>query len=179
MKSNTKWPALVLFMALLAGQPAFAERADRDKPMNIEADSARMDDVRKLAIYEGKVVMTQGTLWLSADRVDVRQDPEGFTSGVAVGKPVQFRQKLEGRDEFAEGWADRIEYDARQEVVRLIGNARLKKGEEELRGSLVTYNAKNEQFHATGSLPGQTKGRVRAVILPKSSNQNGTPGGKQ
>jgi len=162
---------------LLATPAAWAERADRDKPMNIEADTARMDDVQKLAIYEGKVILTQGTLWLSADRVDVRQDAEGFTSGLAVGSPVQFRQKLEGREEYAHGWAERIEYDARQEEVRLLGSARLQKGEEELRGSMITYNARTELFEAIGTLPGQVKGRVRAVILPKGSGDKGKPGG--
>lgn len=164
-----------LLCALLATSPAQAERADRDKPVNIEADNARVDDAQKLAIYEGKVVLRQGTLLLSADRVDIRQDKEGMTTGTATGSPVEFRQKLEGRDEYAQGWADRIEYDARQEVIRLVGGARLKKGEEELRGSVITYNARSEYFQASGSLPGQSKGRVRAVILPKGLGNPGKP----
>lgn len=163
----------MLLCAALAASPALAERADRDKPVTIEADSARVDDVQKLAIYEGKVILRQGTLWLSAERVAIHQDEGGFTTGTATGTPVEFRQKLEGREEFAQGWAERIEYDARQEVIRLVGGARLKKGEEELRGSLITYNAKSEFFQASGSLPGQSKGRVRAVILPKGLGNAG------
>lgn len=164
---------ITLSLAVLAAPPALAERADRDKPVTIEADSARVDDVQKLAIYEGKVLLRQGTLSLSAERVDIRQDDAGFTFGTAIGSPVEFKQKMEGRDEYAQGWAERIEYDARQEVIRLVGGARLKKGEEELRGSVITYNAKNEYFQASGSLPGQSKGRVRAVLMPKGTGNAG------
>lgn len=174
--SVAKTLAPILAVLALVALPAHGERADRDKPINIEADSARMDDTQKTAIYEGKVVLRQGTLSLTAERVEVRQDADGYILGTAVGQPVQFQQKLEGRDEYAQGWAERIEYDARQEVVRLLGNARLKKGEEELRGNLITYNAKNELFQASGTLPGQAKGRVRAVILPKPQADAGKSG---
>lgn len=176
--SAVKSLAPVLAALCLVALPAHGERADRDKPINIEADSARMDDTQKTAIYEGKVILRQGTLSLSAERVEVRQDTEGFVLGTAVGSPVQFQQKLEGREEFAQGWAERVEYDARQEVVRLLGNARLKKGEEELRGNLITYNAKSELFQASGTLPGQAKGRVRAVILPKPAADAGKSGAR-
>jgi len=157
-----------LFSLLLAASlPAWAEKADKDKPVNLESDSARMDDAQKLAIYEGHVVLTQGTLLITADRIDVRQDDQGFSNGEAVGKPVYFRQKMEGSDEYAEGWGNRLEYDARAEKLKLIGQARLKRGEDDLRGNLITYDGKSEFFQAQGSISG-SPGRVRAVIRPKS-----------
>ncbi len=165
--------ACVLGVLLAWPGPASAERADRDKPMHVEADSVRMDDLQKIAVYEGKVVLSQGTLWLSADRIEVRQDDEGVSSGVALGSPVQFRQKLDGRGEWAEGRANRIEYEVRTEKLRLIGQAHLKKGDEELRGEIISYDAKNEFFQAGGGLPGQKPGRVRAVIMPPKKAQGG------
>jgi lipopolysaccharide export system protein LptA len=146
--------------------PAQAERADRDKPVHIEADSVRMDDLQRIAVYEGKVILTQGTLRVQADRVEVRQDAEGFLTGTALGKPVHFRQRLDGRGEWVDAWANRVEYDARKEQVRLIGEAFLKKGEEELRGDIITYDARSELYQASGGLAGQKPGRVRAVIMP-------------
>lgn len=146
--------------------PALAERADRDKPVHIEADTVRMDDLQRIAVYEGKVVLSQGTLRVQADRVEVRQDAEGFLTGTALGKPVHFRQRLDGRGDWVDAWANRVEYDARKEQVRLIGEAFLKKGEEELRGDLITYDARSELYQASGGLPGQKPGRVRAVIMP-------------
>lgn len=146
--------------------PAQAERADRDKPVHVESDTVRMDDLQKIAVYEGKVILTQGTLRLQADRVEVRQDAEGFLTGTALGKPVHFRQRLDGKGDWVDAWANRVEYDARKNQVRLIGDAFLKKGEEELRGDLITYDARSELYQASGGLPGQKPGRVRAVIMP-------------
>lgn len=143
-----------------------AERADRDKPIQVEADAVRMDDLKKIAVYEGRVILTQGSLRVQADRIEVRQDAEGFLTGVATGRPVHFRQRLEGRGDWVDAWANRVEYDARREQVRLIGEAFLKKGEEELRGDQITYDARSEVYQASGGLPGQKPGRVRAVILP-------------
>ncbi len=158
---------LFVFMAagwLWLATPVLAERADRDKPVHIEADTVRMDDQQRLAVYEGKVILTQGTLRVQADRIEVRQDAEGFFNGAAVGKPVHFRQRLDGGRDWVEAWANRVEYDARKEQLRLIGEAWLKKGEEELRGDLITYDARSELYQASGA--GQKPGRVRAVIMP-------------
>lgn len=146
--------------------PVHAERADRDKPVHIEADTVRMDDLQKIAVYEGKVILTQGTLRVQADRVEVRQDADGFLTGTALGKPVHFRQRLDGKGDWVDAWANRVEYDARKEQVRLIGEAFLKKGEEELRGNIITFDARSELYQASGGLPGQKSGRVRAVIMP-------------
>ena len=168
MKRHTE--ICFLFSLLLASSlPAWAEKADKNKPVNLESDSARVDDPQKLAIYEGHVVLTQGTLMITADRINVRQDEQGFSSGEATGTPVYFRQKMEGSDEFAEGWANRLEYDGRAERLKLIGQARLKRGDDDLRGNLITYDGKTEYFQAEGSISGRP-GRVRAVIRPKTDN---------
>ncbi len=169
---------LIGAMSLLT-LPAHAERADKSKPVNLEADSVRVEDSKKTAVYEGHVVLTQGTLMMTADRIDVRQDEQGFASGDASGKPVYFRQKMEGKDEFAEGWAERILYDGRNDKLQLSGQARLKRGEEELRGNLIVYDARSEYYQAQGSSNG-VRGRVRAVIFPKggaaaASEQAGKP----
>ncbi len=169
----------LLALAGLACVPAQAERADRDKPIHVEADAVRMDDLKKVAVYEGKVILTQGSLRVQADRIEVRQDAEGFLTGVATGRPVHFRQRLEGRGDWVDAWANRVEYDARKEQVRLIGEAYLKKGEEELRGDLITYDARSEVYQASGGLPGQKPGRVRAVILPPARASGADPAGQE
>lgn len=157
----------ILFSLLLAPPAVWAEKADKNKPVNIESDSARVDDAKKLAIYEGHVVLSQGTLLITADRIEVRQDAYGFSSGEATGKPVYFRQKLQGREEYAEGWANHLLYEGREEKLKLTGQARLKRGEDDLRGNLIVYDGKTEYFQAQGSING-SPGRVRAVIQPKN-----------
>ena len=162
------------FAVVLLSLPAHAQKSDKPTPVNVEADSVRVSDARKTAVYEGHVVLTQGSLMMTADKIEVQQDDQGFSSGNANGKPVYFRQKLDGRDESAEGWAERIIYDGRAETLQLSGQARLKRGEDELRGSLISYDAKTEYYQAQGSNNG-VKGRVRAVILPKSGATSNVP----
>ncbi|MCA1977819.1 MAG: lipopolysaccharide transport periplasmic protein LptA [Thiobacillus sp.] len=152
----------------LAFSPAFAEKADRDKPVNLEADTVTLDDIRKLSVYEGNVILSQGTLMLRADRVQVTQNAGGLDRVVATGRPVAFRQKLDGRDELIEGFADRIEYNSGTSQLELIGQARLRRGTDELRGAQISYNANTEFYKVVGQPNAQTPaGRVRAVIRPK------------
>jgi lipopolysaccharide export system protein LptA len=162
------------FVAALAA-PAAAERADRDKPVNLEADQVTIDDSKQIALFEGNVVLTQGTLQIRGDRMQVRQDQEGFRHGTTWGSPAHFRQKREGFDEYIEGWAERIEYDGRAESMQMFNGAQLKRGQDEVRGNYISYDAKSEFFKVTGAgteaAASGSEGRVRAVIQPKSMDK--------
>lgn len=171
--------ALTVGLAMLAtAYPARAERADRDRPVNIEADRMNADDAQKTAVFEGRVVLTQGTLLIRADRLTVRQDKEGFQSGVALGKPATFRQKREGSDEYIDGEAERIEYDGRADRVQLFNRARLRRdGGDDVRGNYISYDAKTEFFSvqaAKDAPAGSGDGRVRAVIMPRKGAAGGS-----
>ena len=161
-----------LLCAALLVPPAHAEKADRDKPVNLEADLVTLDDIRKVSVYQGNVILSQGTLMLHADQVQVTQNASGLDKVSATGRPVAFRQKLDGRDEFIEGFADRIEYDSVNSQLELIGQARLRRGSDELRGAQISYNANTEFYKVVGQPGAQTpSGRVRAVIRPKPRSE--------
>lgn len=168
-----------LFVATMLGAlclSAQAERADRDKPVNIEADKVEIDDQKKEAVFQGNVVLTQGTLMLKADRIIVSQDESGFQSGVAYGKPAYFRQKREGYEDFIEGEAERLEYRGQEEKVELFINAKLTRGGDEVRGNYISYSALTEFFEVMGAQPGttgSTGGRVRAIIQPRNDEAQG------
>ena len=155
----------------LATATASAERADRDKPVNIESDSMIADEVKKVATFDGKVVLTQGSLVIRADRIVVRQDNDGFQRGVATGSPASFRHKREGLGEYIDGEALRIEYDTRADRVEFFNSARLRRDSgDDIRGDYISYDARTERFtvkannEASGS---GREGRVRATIMPK------------
>lgn len=171
-RSAARNAALVL--AALLSLPAQAERADREKPVNIEADRVTIDDAKKISTFEGNVVLTQGTLVLRADRMVVREDPQGFQHGTAYGNLAKFRQKRDGVDEYIEGEAERIEYDGRAERLQLFERAQMKRGADEVRGSYISYDQPTEFFRVTGTAGnttgGASLGRVRAVIQPKSKD---------
>jgi lipopolysaccharide export system protein LptA len=159
--------SLALFASLFA-TPAYAEKADRDKPVNLEADTVTVDDIRKISVYDGNVILSQGTLMLRADQMQVTQNAGGLDRVSATGRPVAFRQKVDGRDEYIEGYADRIEFDSVNSQLELIGQARLRRGTDELRGAQISYNANTEFYKVVGQPGARTpSGRVRAVIRPK------------
>ena len=128
----------------------------------------RLDDAKKSAVYEGNVIMSQGTLTLNADRIEVHQDDKGMTMGEATGRPVYFSQKLEARDAYLEARAGRIEYDARTETMKLIGNAYVNQGGDELRGGVILYDIRSERYQAQGASEDGKQGRVRAMIQPRN-----------
>jgi len=164
--------AVALALALVLAAPANAERADRDKPVNVESDRMDADDAHKSAVFEGRVVLTQGTLVIRADRLTITQDAEGFQSAVALGKPARFRQKREGVNEFIEGEALRIEYDGRADRVQLFKRARVRRDSgDDVRGNYISYDAKTEHFSVQSAADAPSEdadSRVRAVIMPKN-----------
>lgn len=166
-----------LLVATLLVTPAHAEKADRSKPINLEADAVTLDDIKKISVYQGSVILSQGTMMMRADRVQVTQKAGELDKIHATGRPVAFRQKLDGRDEFIEGFANRIEFDSINSQLELIGQARLRRGSDELRGAQISYNANTEFYKVSGQTDAQApSGRVRAVIRP--STRANDPGAK-
>ena len=169
-RSACRGLALVALAAAFAA-PALAEKADRNKPIHLEADRVTVDDAKQIATFTGNVVLTQGTLIMRGDRMEVRQDKQGFQRGTMWGKLAYFRQKREGFDELIEGWAERIEYDGRADKVQMYNRAMLRRGQDEVRGSYISYDANTEFFQVDGAAksasgkPGDS--RVRVIIQPK------------
>jgi lipopolysaccharide export system protein LptA len=185
-------PSLLLLSAAAAfSGAALAEKADRGKPMNIEADALRHDDLKQVYHLTGNVVLTKGTMVLRGAQVEVRQDADGYQSGVATAEPGKrafFRQKRDtppgAPDEFIEGEGEVIEYDGRNDTVRFIRRAELRRYRnatlsDEVSGAVIVYNNLTDLFTVDGqpraaSRPAgaaptapTTGGRVRAMLSPK------------
>jgi lipopolysaccharide export system protein LptA len=167
--------------------PAHAEKADRNKPMTVEADKpATVDLQRQVVVFNGNVVVSQGTMLIRAERIELREHSDGYRSAVATGeagKLASFRQKRDGVDETVEGNAERIEYDARNDSLRFVGNAavrRLRAGvvADEISGALITWDNTDELFSVKGGAasPNNPAGRVRAVFTPPEAAAASAPG---
>jgi lipopolysaccharide export system protein LptA len=169
-KPNKRW-AIAALCYCLSVATAHAELADRGKPVNLEADTMTVDDLKKVSIYQGNVILTQGTLTINADKLIVTENRDGSHHGSATGNPATFRQKREGVEEYVEGWGQRIEYDEGKDMVELFTQARMKRNQDEVRGNYISYDGKTEFFKVIGGkeavTPNNPKGRVRAVIQPK------------
>lgn len=166
----------LLCAALLAAATlSHAEKADRNKPVNLEADRVTVDEINKVHIFDGNVTLSQGTLVIRSDKLVVKQDAEGFKSGVATANPgnlARFRVKRDGKDEYVEGEGERIEHDAKTEITKFFNRAYVKSGLDEVRGQYIVFDGPNENYSVTSGpagavVPGRDN-RVRAVIQPKN-----------
>ena len=176
MKNNLLSVALCLGILGLAGT-AWAEKADRSKPMNIEADNLRYDDQKQISIFTGNVVLTKGTIIIRGARLEVRQDPEGNQYGLVTGSADSlafFRQKRDGVDEFMEGRGEVIDYDGRADTVVFKKRAELRRYRgttlaDEVTGAVIVYENTTEKFTVDGApkSAGAPAGRVRAMMTPK------------
>ena len=191
MKKSLLPLALACALAAATGI-AHAEKADSAKPMNIEADALRHDELQQTSVFTGNVVMTKGTIVLRGVQLDVRQDAEGYQFGVIKAEPGKrafFRQKRDSvpgqPEEFIEGEGEVIEYDGKADIVKFIrrGEMRRYRGgqlSDQVTGSVIVYNNITDVYtvdgeKTSGGLPSSSigqGGRVRAIMAPKE----GTPG---
>ena len=163
--------------ALSLAAPAAAEKSDREKEIQVLADRLSADDAKKEAVYEGNVIVTQGTMRITSARIVVREDAEGFRKYVATGDPVTFRQKRDKVDDWIDGSAQRAEFDDRNDQLRLFNGARLRSSQGELAGDYISYDRAKEFFEVTGAAPGApapaASSRVKATIIPQKKGADG------
>ncbi|WP_269531264.1 lipopolysaccharide transport periplasmic protein LptA [Chitinimonas sp. BJYL2] len=167
-----------LLSTLLLVLPAMAaaELADGYKPIEVDAGRATQDQKSGQAVLEGGVKITQGTLTLEADRAVMQETAGGDHTVQATGKPVKFKQRLESKLAWLDAHADKLDYDSKTGEVKLMGNAWLKRGEDEISGNRITYNSVTEKYAAEGSPPdASSDGRVRMVIQSKKKPAEGQP----
>ena len=170
----------IFIVFLITVLPAWAEKADRDKPTQIEANRMSADDVKRMTIFEGNVILTKGTVAVRAERIIVRQDAEGYQLTSATGAPVRFKQKQDPKEGEKEGrWMDgealRVEIDERKQTIELIDNARVNRGGDEVAGAYIFVDQRSDFFQVTtgkGEKEGQTPGRVTAKLAPTKPRED-------
>jgi lipopolysaccharide export system protein LptA len=172
---RSAWIAATLGLLTSA---AIADKADRSKPMTLESDKpCTVDLARQVSVCTGNVLIAQGTLQIRADRLELRETPDGYRLALAIGSgtaQASYRQRRETGVEYVEGRADRVEYDSRTDTLRFVGGAvvrRLRGGSvaDEISGSQIVWDNLAEVFTVQGGTasPDNPSGRVRAVIAPR------------
>jgi lipopolysaccharide export system protein LptA len=160
--------------------PAQAERADRNQRTELSSTKGAVwDDLKQVQVWTGDVELIRGSTRLAGERLEFRQDPDGYQFGSLVGvagKPASYRTKRDGLPEFFAGQADRIEFDGKADTIILVGNAVLRRTGtdggvlDEIRGARIVYNNQLETYAVEGGQPGAgSDGRVRATLSPRGA----------
>jgi len=179
--------SIALLAAALFSTALCAETADKNKPIQINADKLDADEVKQTAVYSGNVRVTQGTMQINGQRMELREDPDGYRIvivTVPAGQLVTFRQrrdpKTPGVEEWIAGEGEKLVYDERADRVSLSTRAKLRRLEngeqrDETSGDTIVYDMRNARANVDGKSGASPDGRVSTTIAPRRESKPAAP----
>ena len=176
MKSNRKVRFLSILLAVFGSQ-CMALSTDSEQPIEIEADFAELDDEEGTTLYVGNVIVIQGSIRMTGDRLRVNFTEDRDLKEVYLeGQPATFKQTPDDAVHDVEGEALMMEYHALKNLLFLIEKAKVTQGERLFQGHRINYDTEKSIITAHSSRAGkadkderrkETSGRVRIIIPPK------------
>jgi lipopolysaccharide export system protein LptA len=170
--------------ALLISGKAGALSTDKNQPIEIEADSAELDDKKGVTLYEGNVVVTQGSIRMTGDLMTVHYTQNNeLDTVVLTGKPATYRQLPDKSDVYDESEALRMEFYKSKNLIVLINQAKVKQKDVRFSGDRIEYDTENSRIRARGSVTTggapateegavePEKGRVKIIIKPPGKKE--------
>ncbi len=157
----------IFILLSLLSSLVFAMPGDRDKPIEIEAESVVVDESTGFNQFMGDAVVTQGSLVLSAELIEVQTSDGEVESMVAKGsqqKPAKYIQSQPNQARFIEATAVEITYDVEKGVVFLIGDARLVQGFDSFSGETLEYDIDNDKVAVKGSEDGTKRVKFKITL---------------
>jgi lipopolysaccharide export system protein LptA len=142
---------LIAFSLLWTGgiQPLHALSTDKNQDIEIESNSAYLDDTTNVSVYNGNVVVVQGSMRITGDKMTIFYTDENDLEKIIVeGKPATFRQLPDNSEIYDEAEALIMEYYETQNLIILDGSARVKQGERRLIADHVEYDTELSQVRA-------------------------------
>ncbi|MEO5703092.1 MAG: lipopolysaccharide transport periplasmic protein LptA [Gammaproteobacteria bacterium] len=162
---------LLLTACLQFSLSALALTADQNQPINIEADTADIDDKAGTTIYRGNVIVTQGSIRLTGGTVTIYSPGRTLEKVTAEGNPARFQQRPDNKNEDMRAQSRTMEYLIDTEKLILLGDAHLWQGEDKISGNRIDYDIKADIGKATkGAGSGE---RVKVIIQPR--DKSGAP----
>jgi lipopolysaccharide export system protein LptA len=163
----------ILLLVALLPVTTWGLDADREAPINIEADKASLNDKTGFSVYEGNVKLQQGTLIFTGNKMTVQLTDKKLDTIILTGTPATYVQRPEGKDTDQHAEAQRIEYYAIDERVILLDKARIwESGNEEFRSDRIVFNLESDTVDAGG---GGDSGRVHITLQPRDKKEKKKP----
>jgi lipopolysaccharide export system protein LptA len=158
-KLNSLICKIVLVALPVYAGVAHALDSDRTQPLKVEADTARINKKTGVSVYTGHVIIHQGTLRITASRIEVYTSNGGMNRIVAEGSPATYRQRPEKRDQDIVAEAGRMEYDAVHNRAVFLKKAILNQAGNTFKSDRIVYDIANDAVDA-----GKKEGGDRVII---------------
>jgi len=147
---------------------ASALKKDVEKPVYINADSVLFNKTKGLAVYEGNVSITQGTLEIKAYRIEINAPNNEIQRIIATGKPVSFQQKMDD-GKLAKGSANKLLYLVEGKKIFMDGNAVISQNNDKFSSNHIEYSTKTGELKAgKNKKAAGSKGRVKVIFYPSN-----------
>lgn len=165
MRSTHRTNLLAIALLGCLSGPAFALATDKDQPLDLEADSAEIDEGKGMSVYVGNVIATQGSMRLESDRLVIYHTGTKAERIEAEGKPARFQQLTDDSPEPVKARGRRLEYNLGSEELVLIGDAVVVQGKDTFKSDRITYDRVRSVVKGGAAASG--KERVRITVDPK------------
>ncbi len=163
-------PNLLLASLLTLTGSVQALDSDRKQPISLEADSAVMDEAKGHYVYSGNVIVTQGSMIISANSVEIIMDAnDNIDRFHAIGNAdsqAHLQQSAQSDQSKLEAWADDLVYEVIKDVITLTGHAALHQKGNQFSGDTIYYSVADEKVKANAKP--NTKQRVKMIFNPGS-----------
>ena len=151
----------VIFRKVRIAQGSMTVSADQGQATR---QASGLDFDNSLWVFRGNVKITMDQGLLTSDDAEINFTKKLLSKAVANGKPAQFEQRIAKTGKLAQGHADTIDYDAARGIVRLVKNAWISDGQNEIRGETLKYNVLAQSIIADAAEQGSQ--RVHIIITP-------------
>lgn len=162
----------ILFLAFGVITGAQAIDLDSSQPIQIESDSAIIDDTQGYSEYSGNVLIIQGSTRLEADHISVSTIDRVISQIVAEGKPARFKQQS-SQDDTTTGEANKITFTASDSVLVFNGAAKLSQTNNSFSGERIEYDIMQKAIRAQGDE--STGTRVKIQYFPNGAQADSDP----
>ncbi len=161
---KTTFKNSALFVLCILSLQALALTDDSTKPINIQADSAEINDTTGVSTYRGNVVITQGSTRLTGDLVILETANKKVKKIISEGNLSTFKQTTDdGRKINAE--AEKMIYSITGNKIALTKNANLTEAGNSFASDKITFYTDKEIVSA-GSSSGDD--RVNITVFPET-----------
>ena len=148
-----------------------AAKFDVTQDVNIDSSRQAADLKNKIFTYIDNVLITQGSLVIKADLVQVIIESKSADKiYIAKGKPATFKHILgDGSPIYLQ--ANEIKYQPSKNTVIVSGNAELRQEGSKIKGNIITYNFLTDQVNASSN-SNDNNDRVSTVLQSKIFDKN-------